>query len=131
MTLWSRDMMRAVDDERTHMPALKPAALPYRRTTPPVGQRWAIGEVMLGLIVGLLTILLGLPVFLLWSYQHLHFSGWTPPLAFFGAGVGAMLLGAFAVRRPHQLPGSFPGLLAGIVGGVLVIGFVAFYIMRT
>jgi|1185.fasta_scaffold1454528_1 hypothetical protein len=123
-------MIRLLEHDPTNLPASQPTVMSYRRTTPPVRHRWTVGEVMLGLLVGLLTILMGLPVFLLWAYRHLHTDGWTLPLALFGGAVVAMLLGAFSVRRPHQLPGLFPGLLAGVVGGMVIIGTVMFYVFH-
>ena len=79
---------------------------------------------MLGLVVGLATILLGLPVFLLWAYRHLPSSGWTLPLVLYAAVVAGLLGGAFAVRRSDRLPGLFPGMCAGVAGGLVVIGAV-------
>ena len=126
-------MMPAVTPEPPNLPIDLPLVVPYRRTTPPIVDRqgWTVGEVMLGLLVGLLTTILGLPLFLMWAYRNLHWAdGWGVPLAIYAGIVVAMLLAAFSVRRRHQLPGLLPGLSAGIAGGLLIIGVVVFYAMH-
>ena len=125
-------MMRAVRPEPSSPKTNQPLVVPYRRTTPPVVDRqgWTVAEVMLGLLIGLLTTVLGLPLFLMWVYRNTQADTWTIPLLAYAAGVLAMLLGAFSVRRRHQIPGLFPGLSAGIAGGMLILGVVVFYAMH-
>jgi hypothetical protein len=79
--------------------------------------------VALGLVIGLVTILPGLPLYLWWVHRNLAATtGWTSPSAAYAAGVLAMLLAASSARRPHQMPGLLPGLSAGLAAGLLAVG---------
>jgi len=108
--------------------AAQPTVVPYERTVPPKPREWTVGNVMLGLCVGLATIVLGLPLLLGCLGEMLtKIGGWTLPVGLSGAVVAVMLTGAFHVRR--EIPGLLIGLSAGIAGGIFILSVVGFYVV--
>ena len=94
----------------------------YRAATNP-GRGWTRQQLALGAVIGWVTILPGLPLYLWWVQRNLAArTGWTFPLSAYAAGVLAMLLAASSASRPHRMPGPLPGLSAGLAAGLLAIG---------
>jgi hypothetical protein len=115
------------DPEGTPTKAAPVIAYRRRPPAPPAKQPSTLGDVILGLGIGLATVVVGYPMFLELTHPLLPPWAW-PTLArtVFAAPVAAMMLGAISIRR--TFPGLLLGLSAGIAGGVFVLGVVTLYV---
>ena len=121
-------MMPPLSPNQSNPQPQGPTVLQYPSATG-VGRGWTRQQVALGMLIGWVTMLPGLPLYLWWAHRSLApTTGWTVPLSAYAAGVLGMLLAASSVRRAHQMPGLLPGLSVGLAAGLLAIGaFVRVY----
>src|SRR4051812_34431202 len=89
-----RGMMPPLSPNQPNPQPQGPTVLQYPSATG-IGRGWTRQQVALGMLIGWVTMLPGLPLYLWWAHRSLApTTGWIVPLSAYAAGVLAMLLAA-------------------------------------